>query len=413
MKAPARATLAISAAALMARSVSGVQPNSAAPATIRISLEVHVTRGFENENFWEPHILALSTDPPSLVAVSFLLKAPPGPSLRSECTIFVSSDSGSSWSRAPGGTFSESRICVDPWLAADGDGTVFLSYLHSFEETESNFRLGVRVRRSVDGGLTWSEPVDFPLDGARGYDKPSIAVDTGSRSPDRGKVYVHAAAGTRHASGERIDWIAAASSAHRAESFSSPQRVNESHLTLNSRNPAVFSDGTLLIPFNEVGTGGAKGLLQYPRIFVARSQNGGRSFSLPYLLTEKADAYPYTLAIDLSDGSSRDRAYLAFKGRQGDSHIYVTYSEDLGQTWSEPIRVNDDSGADAFHLVPMIAVNRQGTVIVAWYDRRSDPGNLGTEICASASLDGGASFLPNVRVSGRGRVLPTTDEGRT
>lgn len=410
MNAAAPATVVIFTGALTATSVAGVQPGNPVQATLRIDPGVHVTKGFENENFKEPHIIALPTDPASLMAVSFLLKAPPGPGLRSECVIFVSSDGGSSWSRAPGGTFAESRICVDPWLAADEDGTVFLAYLHSFEETDSDFRLGVCVRRSVDGGLTWSDPVAFPLDGARGYDKPSIVVDNAAGSPHRGSVYVHAAAGARLASGERIRWIAAGRSGDDAASFATPQRIGEAHLVLNSGNPAVLFDGTLLIPFNDVGTGGAKGLLQYPRIWLARSENGGRSFSLPFLVTEIADAYPYMLATDRSEGIFRGRAYIAFKGRQGGSQIYVTHSEDRGMTWSDPIRVNDNANDEAFHLAPMIAVNRQGSVLVAWYDRRSDPENLCTEIYGSASLDGGATFLPNVRVSMERSCAP--DDGR-
>ena len=200
--------LVVIAAALMASSVRGAQVDPAAKGVIRIGPEVHITKGFEKENFREPHIIALPTEPPSLVAVSFRWKAPPGPGLRSDCVIFVSPDSGLSWSLAPGGTLQEARICVDPWLARDEDGAVFLSYLGSFEETDSDFRLGARIRRSVDGGMSWSEPIELPLGDARGYDKPSITVDSSPDSPHRGNVYVHAAAGTRRPSGERIRWIA-------------------------------------------------------------------------------------------------------------------------------------------------------------------------------------------------------------
>jgi hypothetical protein len=81
-------------------------------------------------------------------------------------------------------------------------------------------------------------------------------------------------------------------------------------------------------------------------------------------------------------------------------------------TWSDPVRVNDNSNDDAFHLAPMVAVDDEGSVLVAWYDRRSDPSNLCTEIYASASLDGGASFLPNVRVSSERSCAPDVGRGQ-
>jgi hypothetical protein len=49
--------------------------------------------------------------------------------------------------------------------------------------------------------------------------------------------------------------------------------------------------------------------------------------------------------------------------------------------------------------MPVIAVNNAGVVGVSWYDRRDHPDNRGWDIRFTASLDGGDTWAPNVRVS--------------
>src|SRR5260370_5603912 len=49
--------------------------------------------------------------------------------------------------------------------------------------------------------------------------------------------------------------------------------------------------------------------------------------------------------------------------------------------------------------MPLVAVNKDGVVGVAWYDRREHKDNLGWWVRFAASLDGGETFLPTVRVS--------------
>lgn len=60
--------------------------------------------------------------------------------------------------------------------------------------------------------------------------------------------------------------------------------------------------------------------------------------------------------------------------------------------------------------MPTIAVNREGTVGVLWYDRRNHADNLGWDARFSASFDGGETFLPSVEVSDRTSSM--NSEGR-
>jgi hypothetical protein len=61
--------------------------------------------------------------------------------------------------------------------------------------------------------------------------------------------------------------------------------------------------------------------------------------------------------------------------------------------------------------MPAIAVNNDGVVAVAWYDRRDNPDNLGYFERLSASLDGGVTWLPSIRVSANAN-LPEVGNNR-
>jgi hypothetical protein len=109
------------------------------------------------------------------------------------------------------------------------------------------------------------------------------------------------------------------------------------------------------------------------------------------------------LAIDQGSAAFKDRIYLAWTdARSGTARIHFTYSADRGATWSSP-RVVDDLPpglsftADSF--MPTLAVNADGVVGLTWNDRRDHPDNIGYTTRFTASLDGGDTWLPSVRVS--------------
>ena len=58
----------------------------------------------------------------------------------------------------------------------------------------------------------------------------------------------------------------------------------------------------------------------------------------------------------------------------------------------------------------IVAVNQQGVVGVMWYDRRDNPDNLGYFVRFTASLDGGDTFLPSVRVSAAPHARQSRDQ---
>jgi hypothetical protein len=111
------------------------------------------------------------------------------------------------------------------------------------------------------------------------------------------------------------------------------------------------------------------------------------------------------LAWDRSPGPFHGRLYLMYTDRpntsSADTDIFVRRSSDSGSTWSAPVRVNDDPiGNGKSQFLPRIALDQTtGFIAVSWYDCRNSPGNNTAEVWAAVSIDGGVSFLPNVKVS--------------
>jgi len=79
--------------------------------------------------------------------------------------------------------------------------------------------------------------------------------------------------------------------------------------------------------------------------------------------------------------------------------VAMVSSPDGVNSWSVKRRVNDDTGFTD-QAFPEVVVDGCGAVHVAWYDRRFDPRcRAMADVMLTSSFDGGASFMPNVRLT--------------
>jgi hypothetical protein len=91
-------------------------------------------------------------------------------------------------------------------------------------------------------------------------------------------------------------------------------------------------------------------------------------------------------------------------GYYGYSDVMIAKSTNGGATWSAPVEVNTNpepppSGLGVDSFMPVVAVdNTSGKVGVCWYDRRNDPLNYAVDRYCGDSVDAGASFT-NVRMT--------------
>jgi len=98
--------------------------------------------------------------------------------------------------------------------------------------------------------------------------------------------------------------------------------------------------------------------------------------------------------VDLSNGPNKVTLYVnCIDARNGDPDVFVMSSRD-GETWSTPVRVNDDplkNGKVQF-FTWMSVDPMDGSVNVVFYDRRDTQGAL-TKLTLARSTDGGRTFV--------------------
>jgi hypothetical protein len=170
-------------------------------------------------------------------------------------------------------------------------------------------------------------------------------------------------------------------------------------MVVYQNNASKEGPDTIHMNLNTTGLGGTFGPQSSPTV----TQVGGFA-TIPAQPLRKIDAEA-GLAWDRSGGPFQGRVYLMYTDRPNtssyDTDIYVRHSDDSGTNWSTPVRVNDDpAGNGKSQFLPRIALDQtSGYIAVSFYDCRNSVSNNTTELWAAVSTNGGASFLPNVKVS--------------
>ena len=108
---------------------------------------------------------------------------------------------------------------------------------------------------------------------------------------------------------------------------------------------------------------------------------------------------------DITDGPYDGTIYISYLNGKPDGPYYhadinLIKSTDGGNTWSTPMRVNDDPlGFDVDQFHPWLTVNQDGVVVIIFYDQRMDPAHYLFDVFAAYSFDGGQTFTTNHRIT--------------
>jgi hypothetical protein len=379
----------------------------------------------------EPEIAENPANPLELVAGSKYFTDPAH--YKFQIGYAYSRDGGCTWTDGkllPGFPSSSSEIVSDVTFAFGPGNRAYVAVLFDGIETPES---GIAVSTSLDGGQTFGKPTKVyeDLTGNIFSDKPWIAVDD-THGPTRGNVYVAWSYdyGTGCGNGNPcFEELAFSRSRNGGKTFSPVQLVegNAPFCTniVPSRpagstrcdaalgaTPAVEPDGTLAIAYAYMDIlGGFPNHQNIPtKMLVITSQDGGKTWTTPVLVATIHDTPGYLLpdrfrnfslpGFAASPNSSHDLYLVWNDERQGQAEIVLTASHDGGQSWSAPILVNDDPPGDgANHAQPAIAVAPNGAVSVTFFDTRNDPAHRLLDVYLAQSTNGGASFLPNVRVT--------------
>jgi hypothetical protein len=366
-----------------------------------INLNVTAMPGNEAENA----IAVNPANPSNVVAMSTLPDVPAG------LAVGVSFDGGQTWARRVIGTAGDplGEICCDEQLAWDRFGNLWMTYL-------VNTNGHVLVALSTNGGISFTKVADVVTNG----DQPSIAVGQDS-------VWISYTffPGTQiQAFGAPITGLG------QFGSFTAPENVPSPHSNGDYGDTAVGPAGQVMVTYQNA-TNGQGGTNIYTAVDpdglgpagftpgslaansrVAHSHVGGFDF-IPAQPNRSVDAEA-NLAWDRSGGAHNGRVYLIWTqetpNESDNTDIMLQRSDDDGATWSVAVKLNDDHTPNSQYNPALALDQSSGDVAVSWYDTRSDLGSGGSgdtdgvpnddfQIWATYSMDGGATFAPNFRVS--------------
>ena len=109
------------------------------------------------------------------------------------------------------------------------------------------------------------------------------------------------------------------------------------------------------------------------------------------------------VATDVSGGPGNGNVYVlaSVERNSGDpGDVMFARSTDGGNTWSEPMRINDDLSWDDYQWFGTMSVAPNGRIDVVWLDTRDDPsGNLWSALYYSYSMDQGLNWTANEKLS--------------
>lgn len=335
-------------------------------------------------------------------------------------------DGGCTWTDGgvlPG--FEPGTITSDPSFAFGPHHEVYAAVLNL-----NNRASGISVSTSRDYGKTFGPPVSVFLQkpGTGFSDKPWIAVDQ-TRGAHSGNIYVvwsYDHANNCGFGNFCSQELAFSRSTDGGKTFS-PVRLIEGNALFCTNPvpgrpsdstrcdgvvgaiPAIRPDGTIVVatPYIDVTAGAT---LKIPtRLMIISSHDGGNSWSTPLAVGFVNDVYgtfpPARFRTETLPAFACDpkngQLYIAWadKGKQ-DADILFSTSKDNGQTWSMPLRVNDDPVQDkANQFQPQMAVAPDGVISISFFDMRHDHKHRLIDVYLAQSIDHGSSFLRNVRVT--------------
>lgn len=301
-------------------------------------------------------------------------------------------DGGRNWRSA--GPLDPGVFRSDPVLRADGGGLVYYYSL-----TIRNDLYLCDLFRTSDAGASWTGPIE-----AYGGDKAWVAID---RTGGPGDRYFYAA----------WDWAGCCGndvytrSIDQGGTFLAPIPVPgiPAWGTL-----AIDPDGALYVAGNNNG--------DLATLMVAKSSNSQNGLIVPtwdftrvvslggsqrYFLASSPNPGGLLgqvwIAADHSDGPTRGNLYmLCSVNPPGPDPMDVMFarSEDGGQTWSAPVKVNSEpSGANAWQWFATMGVAPNGRIDVVWADTLDMPSFRVSTLKYSFSSDAGVTWSAAVQIA--------------
>ena len=347
-------------------------------------------------------------NPDNMIAASLQIGRPP--KARSGSYNYVTFDGGKTWKTVPTPN-TPNLVQGDDIVVFSHDGVAYhvhLSFDGIRQARPARAENGMIVNVSKDGGNTWTDgtaAVNHVNTVTPFEDKPGMVVDNAPSSRSKGNVYL---AWTRFdvygsSNPEHRSHIFFTRSTDQGQTFAMPFRVSDtggdcvdSDNTVEGAVPAVGPNGEVYLvwagPLGLVMDKSLDGGLTFGRDKVISEMPGGWDFSIEGLI--RANGMPVT-GVDLSNGPNKGTLYVNWiDARNGDPDVFVMSSKDGGNSWSTPVRVNDDAlkNGKAQFFTWMSVDPADGSINILFYDRRNGTGTQ-TGVTLARSVDGGKTFV--------------------
>ncbi|MBI4946690.1 MAG: T9SS type A sorting domain-containing protein [Bacteroidetes bacterium] len=355
----------------------------------------------------EPYIALNPANNKNLVAAWMGMKFSSG-MFRIAIKTRASFDGGNTWSTVnPLPHVVTAYTSADVSMAFDKTGLLYLSYIDSRQAPDSG---GVYVVRSSDGGSNWDAPSKafdaYDVTAKLPIDSPWLVVDN-SNTANSGTLYITTKPAPWIAPPNRNYYKVSSDSGH---SWSAIANVDGgTHLVGNAiaapmAAPATTMNGKFCAVYPSYVV--SQNIL--PAYYLAASSDKGQTFSYTTVYAASPAALDtnckngYRLVANPND--SNQMIFLSPTGANGDADIMAFHSNNGGQTWSSPVRVNDDAvGNGKIQDMVWATYNEQGNAAVTWRDRRNSAvngfWNSDYDFYYAISIDNGQTFSANQKLS--------------
>lgn len=354
-----------------------------------------------------PTVARNPTDPDNLVVVNRVDRP------RFSAALHWSVDGGTTW-RTTGLPLPRGKDRpFAPDVAFSPSGVMYVTYVNL--TGRGNVPENLWMARSEDGGMTLSDPVRVA--GELTF-QARLAVGPG------GRVYITYLQASEVGLLKLIGTapVVAVHSADHGRTFSSPVLVSDDGRRLvGAAAPAVDSNGDLVVLYVDYKDDvrdfqNLEGpVWERPfALVLTRSDDGGGSFAPGGEIEAGVVPAKRFLAFlpefpSLAAGPD-GVLYAAWSdGRNGDEDVFLLASDDGAESWSSPLRINDDPKGDgSAQSLPAVAAAPNGRVDVLFLDHAGRASGMTAAVLATSS-DGGRTFtdMPVSSASFDARVGPS------
>jgi Secretion system C-terminal sorting domain len=317
---------------------------------------------------------------------------------------FYSNDTGRTWTRS---TLSSTYgVWGDPTIAVDTSSNFYFFHLSNPPSGSGNWIDRIICQKSTNNGVTWNNGTYTGLNGAKKQDKQWCAIDRKNNN-----LYITWTQFDNYGSSSPLDssTILFSKSTDGGATWSAAKRINkkagdciDGDNTVEGAVPSVGPNGEIYVAwagpdglvFNKSTDQGNTWLSQETLV---NTIPGGWDYSISGI--DRCNGLPITTC-DLSNGPNRGTIYINWSDQRNgvsNTDVWLVKSTNGGQTWSAPVKVNDDNSNKQQFFTWMTIDQANGDLYFVFYDRRNYADN-NTDVYIAQSKDGGNTFI-NQKIS--------------